>query len=201
MYTVFSYSGNVENPYARFSVMASEFGTPGQCIKHVTGIVTKKFNEIMQSSVDGGQNFCRFEVEMDSKYGIKAIWGYGKENTWIHDIRKFRVAEVVFAVNTDNVELTNEQQQEKSEMRNRIIEYFKQKEHKQESLKEFINVEDINLPDNEQLHRLYKVMVYPEKTLTLMHNVLADKWVVININNWSYKMLKELYIKIIENHD
>ena len=86
-------------------------------------------------------------------------------------------------------------------MRNRIIKHFGEKYHKQDSLNMFMCVDDINLPDNERLHKLYKVMVYPEKTLTLMHNVLANKWIVTNINNWSYRMLEELYVKIFGKND
>lgn len=195
MYTIFSYSDDVDNSFARISIMATEFYTPAQCFSHISTIVSKKLQDIIQSSVDVDQNLFQFKTEMDSKHTIKCVWGYRESNKWTNEVRYFSVVEIRRLLNTDNVELSNNEQKEKSLMRNKIVQYFNQKDHKTDTLSMQIVVDDINSSELKTC-QLKKVMVKGDKAMTLFKTTTGE-FFVADLNHWSYRMLKDLYKTLV----
>ena len=195
MYTIFSYSDSLDNTFARISIMATEFYTQAQCFSHISTIVSKKLQDIMKSSTETDLNLFRFKTEMDSEHSIKCVWGYRESNKWINEVRYFSVVEIRRLLNTDNVELSNDEQKEKSLMRNKIVQYFNQKDHKTDTLFQQIVVDDINSSDLRTC-QLKKVMVKGDKTMTLFKTTTGE-FFVADINHWSYRMLKDFYKTLV----
>lgn len=187
-YTFFTYNG--QYPESKNSVIhidrnVGNFQTKEQVMDKIIHIVMTRITSTLDLAID--EKIC-CSVQRD---GDVITVDLGKNST-----RTFQVVDVLNMMNTDNVELTSAQRNEKMDMYSDIAVFFKK--NKTLTLNNIaVTFVDMFSEQEPVAHKILKVEPLEDGFVyVLSYNPINAKYYVSRLSDWSYDMVYELYVKV-----